>query len=235
MTIYREVSFSISNAYKGITLLNVIGKIFERLVLQRWLPVFETCSVPNPLQFAYQKNSYCRNASLLLQEAVAQNVERGSNIYCCFPDFAKGFDTVWTEGLFFKLYNNRMNGKSWPLLHNRNKRQTSIVRANGLISEKFPLQEGVCQAGVLSPWLFLCFNNDIPQILTKHCSMLTVNSIPCNPVMVADDIIILSTRVKGLQEQHDTLESYSCRDGDSTLTQARPLQLHLEKPPGHST
>jgi hypothetical protein len=40
--------------------------------------------------------------------------------------------------------------------------------------------------------------------------MLTVNSIPCNPVLVAD-ITIISTRVKGLQEQLDTLESYSCR------------------------
>ncbi|CAB4026394.1 Hypothetical predicted protein [Paramuricea clavata] len=41
--------------------------------------------------------------------------------------------------------------------------------------------------------------------------MLTVNSIPCNPVVVADDITILSTRVKRLQEKLDTLESYSCR------------------------
>jgi hypothetical protein len=128
-----------------------------------------------------------------------------------------------------------MNGKSWRLLRNWYKRQTSRVRANGLISEKLPVQQGVRQGGVLSPWLFLCFNNDIPQILAKHCGMLTVNSIPCNPVMVADGITILSTRIKGLQEQLDTLESYSCRDGDSTLTQAGPLQLHLEKPPGHLT
>jgi hypothetical protein len=94
-----------------------------------------------------------------------------------------------------------MNGKSWGLLRNWYKRQTSRVRANGLISEKFPVQQGVRQGGVL----FLCFNNDISQILTKYCGMLTVNNIPCNPVMVADDITILSTRVKGLQEQLDTL------------------------------
>ena len=147
--------------YRGITLLNVIGKIFERLVLQRWLPVFETWGVPNPLQFAYQKNNSCINASFVLQEAVAHNVERGSKVYCCFLHSAKAFDTVWIDGLFFKLYNNGMNGKSWRLLRNWYKRQTSRVRANGLISEKFPVQQGVRQGGVLSPWLFLCFNNDI--------------------------------------------------------------------------
>jgi hypothetical protein len=68
--------------YRGITLLNVIVKIFKRLVLQRSLPVFETWGVPNPLQFSYQKNNSCINASLVLQEAVAHNVERWSKVYC---------------------------------------------------------------------------------------------------------------------------------------------------------
>jgi hypothetical protein len=81
-----------------------------------------------------------------------------------------------------------MNGKSWRSLRNWYKIQTSRVRANGLISDKFPVQQGACQRGLLSHWLFLCFNNDIPQILTKHCRMLTVNYTPCNPVMHVLDV-----------------------------------------------
>jgi hypothetical protein len=44
-----------------------------------------------------------------------------------------------------------MNGNSWRLLRNWYKRQTRRVRANGLISEKFPVQQGVRQGRVLSP------------------------------------------------------------------------------------
>ena len=81
-----------------------------------------------------------------------------------------------------------------------------IRRAPGSsCAQKCHVQQGVRQRRALSPWLFLCFNN------AANSSMLTVNYIPCYPVMVADDITILSSRVKGLQEQHDTLGSYSCR------------------------
>ncbi|CAB4025723.1 Hypothetical predicted protein [Paramuricea clavata] len=134
------------------------------------------------IAFAYQKNNSCINASLVLQEAVAHNVERGSKVYCCFLDSAKVVDTIWIDGLFFKLYNNGMNGKSWLLLRNWYKRQTRRVRANGLISHKFPVHQG---------------SKDYKNSL-----------ILWNPTAVV---------------------------GDSTLTQAKPLKLHLEKPPGHST
>ena len=32
---------------------------------------------------------------------------------------------------------------------------------NGLLSESFAIKQGVRQGGVLSPWVFLCYNNDI--------------------------------------------------------------------------
>ncbi len=39
--------------YRGITLLNVIGKILERLILNRTLEAINAGGVPNRLQFAY--------------------------------------------------------------------------------------------------------------------------------------------------------------------------------------
>ena len=73
----------------------------------------------------------------------------------------------------------------------------------------FPVKQGVRQGGVLSPWLFLCFNNDIPEILKPIDSGLKVDNIHCNSVLVADDITLLSLRVKGLQGLLSAIESYS--------------------------
>ena len=44
--------------YRGITLLNVIGKVFERLILDLWMPLLGDLCIPHPLQFAYQKGLY---------------------------------------------------------------------------------------------------------------------------------------------------------------------------------
>ena len=107
--------------YRGITLLNVVGKIFERLILDRWMPFLVEKGFPNCLQFAYQKiNKSCIDASMSLQEAVLHNIELGSKVYCCFLDSTKAFDTVWISGLFYKLYNLGIQGKTWRLLRNNN-------------------------------------------------------------------------------------------------------------------
>ncbi len=64
-------------------------------------------------RFAYQENKSCVQSSFVLQEIIHANVEKGSKVFCCFLDSTKAFDSVWFDGLFFKLFNIRMKGKSW--------------------------------------------------------------------------------------------------------------------------
>jgi hypothetical protein len=60
--------------YRGIALLNVIGKIFERLILGRWMPFLAEKGFSNSLQYSYQREKSCLDASLSLQEAVLYNI-----------------------------------------------------------------------------------------------------------------------------------------------------------------
>ena len=50
----------------------------------------------------------------------------------------------------------------------------------------------------------MIYNDDLPKIFHQN-ENLYLNNIPCNPIMVADDIALLSTRVKGLQEMLSSL------------------------------
>ena len=70
--------------YRGITLLNVIGKTFERLILNRWTPTFQLLGIPNDFQFAYQENKSCAQSSFVLQEVIHANIEKGSKVFGCF-------------------------------------------------------------------------------------------------------------------------------------------------------
>lgn len=197
--------------YRGITLTNVLSKIFERLILIRWMPFFEEKNFPNCLQFAYQKEKSCIDASMSLQEAILHNTEHGSKVYCCFLDSAKAFDTVWMDGLFYKMYNLGIKGKTWRLLRNWYGALTSRVLFDGIVSDNFSIQQGVRQGSVLSPWLFMIFNDDLPKMVDECNEGLMLDQLPCNPIIVADDVTLLSTRVKGLQKMLTILESYSLR------------------------
>ena len=43
-----------ANSYRGISLMSVIGKIFEHIVLQRMTPILEENRIPHHAQSAYQ-------------------------------------------------------------------------------------------------------------------------------------------------------------------------------------
>ena len=197
--------------YRGITLLSVLGKVFEKLFLDRCIPRFTSLGIPNEFQFAYQNNKSCILSSFLLQESIHHNIERGIKVYCCFLDSSKAFDTVWLDGLFYKLYNIGMKGKSWRILRNWYGRMSCCVSVNGAISFMFPVRQGVRQDSVLSPWLFMCYNNDIPDELASTGEGIIISDMKCSTVIVADDITLMSLRVKGLQKLIDSMQNYSSK------------------------
>ena len=194
--------------YHGITLLNVLGKLFERLLLDRMMPILEELNIPHPLQYAYQPGKSCNLATFTLQESALHNVERGSKVYACFLDSSKAFDTVWFNGLFYKLYNMGIRGKTWCLLRAWYSKLSACVALNDRYSDHFPIKQGVRQGAVLSPWLFLVYNNDIPMDQSLVNNSLAVD-MWSGCVMVADDIAFLSTRVIGLQLMLNAVNKYS--------------------------
>ena len=197
--------------YRGITLLNVIGKVFECLILDLWMPLFGDLCISHPLQFAYQKGKGCTQASFVLREAIYHYLERGSKVYACFLDSPKAFDTVWMDGLFYKLYNPGIKGKTWRLLRKWYGKLSSCVWVNDLTSDKFPISQGVHQGGVLSPWLYMYFNNDIPFQISQKGHGITVDALWCGNVLGADDITLLCSQVSGLQSMLRSVEEYSKR------------------------
>ena len=197
--------------------------------------------IRNSFQFAYQADKSCALASFSLQETINHSVERGSKVYCCFLDSSKAFDSVWLDGLFYKLFQLGMNGKSWRILRNWYGKMRCYVALSGLISSIFPVKQGVRQGGVLSPWLFLCYNNDIPAVLQSIDCGLTVQDINCSAVLVADDITLMSLNVKGLQNMLNTIEAYSNKwrfqfnsSKTTVVTFGESTQMHsLRKPTRH--
>lgn len=210
--------------YRGITLLNIFGKILERVMLQPMKHKLQELNIPNKFQFAYQKDKSCTTASFVLQEAISHYAERNSKVYCCFLDTSKAFDTVWIDALFYKLFNAGIRGKTWRLLYNWYSKMSSCVMHAGLISSKFPVFQGVRQGGVLSPWLFLVFNNDIPEELAISSDGLCIGHSLCDSILVANDIALLSSRVVGLQTMISAIEKYSrCWRFEFNVTKTRAV------------
>ena len=127
-----------------------------------------------------------------------------------FLDSSKTFDTVWIDGLFFKLFNFGVRGNTWRLLRNWYGKMSCCVSLGGLFSDRFSNKQCISQGGVLSPCLFMCFTNDVTEtMLNTGCGAELDSSMTISNVIIADDITRISPRVKGLQKMITAMEKYS--------------------------
>ena len=79
----------------------------------------------------------------------------------------------------------------------------------GKSSRTHELRQGTRQGGVLSPWLFLVFIDDLIEELNYINAGICIHSAFFGAPMFADDLTILSRLKSGLDKMLQTSSEYS--------------------------
>jgi len=89
--------------YRLISLLEIPGKIFERIINDRVKMDMENNGLFNPNQFGFRKGRGTQQAITSIYEtiAISQRKRQQGNIVC--RDIAKTFDKLWKPGLHFRI------------------------------------------------------------------------------------------------------------------------------------
>ena len=83
-----------------------------------------------------------------MSESVNQVVEQGDKVFACFLDVRKEFDTVWHNGLLFKLYEKlNIDSGLWLIIRGLCLDLQAHVIHGGQLSSKFPISQGSGQRG----------------------------------------------------------------------------------------
>lgn len=193
--------------YRAITIGSVISKIFECCVSSKCNSYL--CS--NELQFGFKKGIGCSNAVYVVQQVIEFFNSRGSTVYISSLDASKAFDRVNHIVLINKLIERNVPLCFIKVLKNWYERLTAAVRWNGTLSFKFNIKCGVRQGSILSPLLFNIYVDDlIVQLSNSNLGCFIGNKF-FGCIMYADDIILLSASVSGLQSMLDICYTYGCK------------------------
>ena len=89
--------------YRPISLLDTIGKLFEKILLARILHVVNECGLMRYEQFGFRPRHSTSLQLACLVERITRNFGEKTLTVAVFLDAAKAFDTVWIDGLLYKL------------------------------------------------------------------------------------------------------------------------------------
>lgn len=197
--------------YRAITLSSVLLKLLERVLLTR-IQLFNEISPPiHPLQGGYRKNLGCLMTSFALKESTHFAKENSSKLYICFLDVKKAFDTVWHQGLYYKMYVSGIDMIIIKTVISMYSEMTSCVKGQSSKSHWFPVLQGTRQGGVLSPFLYLLYINELLWILEKSDLGFCFRNINCSNLTVADDMLIASFSKVGLDKMINLCYEYACK------------------------
>ena len=155
-TIYKNKGDrSDCNNYRGISLLNIVGKAFARVALIRLQALADRIYPESQCGFRSERSTIDMIFSLRqLQEKCR---EQRVPLYISFIDLTKAFDLVSRDGLFKILPKIGCPPKLANIIQSFHNDMKGTVLFNGNSSDPFPINNGVKQGCVLAPTLFGIF------------------------------------------------------------------------------
>ena len=124
--------------------------------------------------------------------------QNSSPVFICYLDATKAFDRVNHWLLFKKLLDRNMPIHIVRLLVCWNRTQRFNVQWGGCSSKCFSAANGVPRGGILSPWLFNIYIDDLSISLSNANAGCKFGGMSVNNFSYADDMAILIPRVPNL-------------------------------------
>ena len=191
--------------YRPIAIASTMSKLLEKLLLDRLSNYLVTSSH----QFGFKPKHSMDACIYVLKETINNYVEKQSSVYLCFLDASKAFDRVNHYKLFQKLLNRGVPGYLVRILAFWYSNQTMCVRWGSSMSKSFKVTNGVRQGGVLSPYLFNIYMDDLSLILMKEYAGCEIAGRIINHLFYADDLVLMCPSHRGLQDLLNTCASYT--------------------------
>ena len=191
--------------YRGITLINIMGKIYSQILLNRLNEWADNEDKILDSQFGFQKGKSTIDCIFTFHSVIAKHLSAGEKLYCIFIDYEKAFDKVNRSFLWQKLLSENVSSKFVNALRS----MYSIVRFQATKSRFFTSFNGLKQGDPSSPLLFMLFINDIVQNINAGVEkILTVDDMQLFLMLYADDVVVFAKSPVALQSILYDIESY---------------------------
>ena len=208
--IHKNGDMADPNNFRGITLNNSISKLYTLLLNDRLTLFCENNHIISDNQIGFRKNFRTSDHVFTMKTLVEKSFASNKKLFTCFVDFRKAYDTVWRDGLIFKLLNNGVSNKFCNIIQNMYRNLQCSVRLPLGISMPFESKVGLKQGCNLSPMLFNIFINDlIKEIEEINDDAPYLGEIPVGCLFYADDLVLISETGDGLQKVLDILHRFT--------------------------
>ena len=154
--------------YRGVTLLEVMGKAYVTVLHQRIRR--HLCNQLLDCQKGFRPSSSTTDALYSMRRLIELARDYNTPLHAAFVDFRKAFDSVNRPTLWRLLRARGVSPKLVSLIEDLYSGCEACTSANGHTSAWFPMSTGVRQGCPMSPTLFNVFMDFMARLVADRCA-----------------------------------------------------------------
>ena len=211
VTIPKKGDLTDCRNYRTIALMSHVGKIFMMILLERLKAQTEEHLADEQAGFRKDRNTV---QQILLLRLIAEKAKRkGREVYNCFIDFEKAFDSVYKDVMWATLQSYGIGKRLIEILKDIGDRSRMAVRVGQDIGEWFEMSVGTKQGDPISPNLFITLLERVMDKVRDSESGISVGGMWINNLRFADDIDLIDEEQERLQKNTQVLQKEGNKAG----------------------
>ena len=211
--------------WRGICLLDVIGKVFARIVKER-LQVIAERILPDS-QCGFRKKRGCVDMIFVARQLIEKVREHDDHLFVLFVDLQKAYDSVPRIAMWKVLEKYGTPPKLLSVVRSFHEGMQAEVQSGSAVSEKFEVKNGLRQGCPIAPTLFSIFfcamvtnwRDKCPEagvnVLYKHGRKLVgdrtdkakLNEVRITESQFADDVALYTGNRQAFESAASTFDA----------------------------
>jgi hypothetical protein len=141
------------SSYRPISLLPLLGKVLENLLLHRLYPIIDSLQIIPDHHFGFRAQHYTIQQYHHVVDTKASTLEQKQYCSAAFLNKAQAFNRVWHSGFLWKL-KMILPPSYYLILQSHLTNRYFRVSQGTALSDYFPIEAGVPQGSILVPLLY---------------------------------------------------------------------------------
>lgn len=188
-------------SYRPISLLSNLSKVYEKVLKERLWDFCDTPAVIPNEQFGFRPHHGTTHQIRRVTQYVNHQLTSKLSTAMVLLDVEKAFDTVWHDGLIFKLI--RLNFPTYliKIVQSFLYERSFCVQIGNEISDYVSVPAGVPQGSVLGPLLYILYTSDFPKVDNCTYALFADDSaIFCSGLLATNILSSIQTALDRVDE-----------------------------------